>query len=240
MKIVKKIFDFLRSLLGAILIAVIIKEFFFDLQFIPTGSMIPNLMIGDRIVADRMVFGVQNPLYSAKMKKSIMLLLPNPLYKWESVFSKDKYFYQRDFEIKRYDILVFFPPENPVPAEVYYYRNEEKSEPIYFYDPPMSGERYVKRVLGLPGETIQLIAGYVYVNGKKLEEPFPVNRDYLDFGPFEIPLGTYFMIGDNRPQSADSRYWGVVPEENLLGKAVFTFWPLDRAKTIKNGTDYER
>jgi signal peptidase I len=234
----KNIINFIGTVIIAVLIAFFIKEFFLEFQLIPTGSMIPYLQVGDRLVVSRMSFGIQNPLYNVKKKKSIMLLMQNPLYKANIPFSDNLYFYKRNFKLNRYDTVVFFPPEEPIWGREYYFAGD-KRRASYFEPPGLIGEKYVKRILGLPGEVLELRQGYIYINNKKLDEPFPVNRDYFDFGPVLIPPKSYFMIGDNRPRSSDSRYWGPVPEENLLGRALVVFWPFNRMKKIESyGTKF--
>ncbi len=228
-----KALHFIGTVIIAVLIAFFIKEFFLEFQLIPTGSMIPYFEVGDRLVVNRLSFGVQNPLYNAKKKKSIMLLMPNPLYRANMPFSDNQYYYKRDYKLNRYDIVVFFPPEEPVWGREYSFAGD-KRRTSYFEPPQLLGEKYVKRILGLPGEVLEIKDGFIYINGKKLQEPFPVNRDYFEFGPVIVPDKCYFMIGDNRPRSSDSRYWGPVPEENLLGKALFVFWPINRAKKVES------
>lgn len=237
-KAIASILNFIGTVIIAVLIAFFIKEFFLEFQLIPSGSMIPYFEVGDRLVVSRMSFGIQNPLYNAKKKKSIMLLMRNPLYKANLPFSDNLYFYKRDYQLNRYDIVVFFPPEEPIWGSEYSFAGD-KRRTSYFEAPQLIGEKYVKRILGLPGEVLEIKNGYIYINGKKLEEPFPVNRDYFDFGPIIVPASSYFMIGDNRPRSSDSRYWGPVPEENLLGRVLVVFWPFNRVKSIERyGTKF--
>ncbi len=87
---------------------------------------------------------------------------------------------------------------------------------------------YVKRVIGLQGETLSMVDGFVYINGKKLDEPYVENRGTDDFGPITIPDGTVFVMGDNRTDSYDSRYLGPIPTNSLDTKVYFIYNPIDR------------
>ena len=94
----------------------------------------------------------------------------------------------------------------------------------------------IKRVVGLPGETLELRDGKVYVDGDPLEEPYlerdPCKPGYpktCSFGPVTVPRNHYFMMGDNRTNSLDSRFFGPVPEEDVVGEALVRFWPVSRA-----------
>jgi signal peptidase I len=123
---------------------------------------------------------------------------------------------------------------------IYHLRDPERGEIVVFQTPEAAqikcgaGGTFVKRLIGMPGETVEVRLergeGYVYVNGRKLDEPYidPARRSTEQFGPVKVPQGSYFMMGDNRSQSCDSREWGSVPRDNLIGKVFATYWPPNR------------
>jgi signal peptidase I len=112
----------------------------------------------------------------------------------------------------------------------------KRGDIVVFHTPPLAAARcgeggvYVKRLIGLPGELWEERGGYVYINGKPLSEPYikAARRDSRTIAPIRIPRGRYFMMGDNRASSCDSRRWGTVPHANLIGKVVATYWPPQR------------
>jgi signal peptidase I len=112
----------------------------------------------------------------------------------------------------------------------------ERGDIVVFNTPPRArtacseGGVYVKRLVGLPGEVWAEKNGTVYINGKPLIEPYikPGYRDDFTYPPRRIPPGHYFMMGDNRNGSCDSRKWGTVPRRDLIGKVIATYWPPSR------------
>ena len=84
---------------------------------------------------------------------------------------------------------------------------------------------FVKRVIGLPGETVEMKDGVEYIDGVILEEPYLTSKDSSNKGSIELGNGEYYVMGDNRSHSNDSRAWGAVPEENLRGKVWMVYWP---------------
>ncbi len=93
---------------------------------------------------------------------------------------------------------------------------------------------YVKRIVGLPGDQLEIREEGVYINGEQLSEDYlPEQFTYAPYGPVTIPEDSFFGLGDNRPDSQDSRYWGFIPRENLVGEAVMIYWPVNRAGLIR-------
>jgi signal peptidase I len=109
-----------------------------------------------------------------------------------------------------------------------------RGDTVVFWYPDDTTKSYIKRVIGLPGDTVAVQDGYVILNGKKLAENY-IPREYRDDRPYPptvVPPGEYFVLGDHRVSSNDSRAWGFVPRSLIYGKAVFVFWPPDRIGTV--------
>ena len=105
-----------------------------------------------------------------------------------------------------------------------------RGDVVVFRYPFDQAKSYIKRVIGLPGETVRLVSGEVFINGRKLQEPYIVEeyRDRQSHAPIVIPPDQYYVLGDHRNSSNDSRVWGPVPKQYVYGKAVFVYWPVDR------------
>lgn len=111
----------------------------------------------------------------------------------------------------------------------YWFNEPQRGDVVVFKYPLDPKKDYVKRLIGLPGEKIQIINSKLYINDILVEESYlPEGLKFGDFGPIQVPEGNYFMMGDNRNNSSDSRVWGFVEEDLLIGKAQFIYWPLGR------------
>ncbi len=185
----REVKEWTEAIVVAALLAIVIRTFIFQVYKIPSGSMIPTLMIGDRVIAIKCLYGPIIPFTHIKLPK---LKDPN-----------------------RGDVIVFLYPEDPK-------------------------KHFVKRLIAKGGETVEIKSGTVFVNGKPLlDGPFR-NITYYNMGPYgqegkkiTVPPHCYYVLGDNSLVSKDSRFWGFVPEKNLVGKVVFRFWPLTRIGRVK-------
>ncbi|MFH2056775.1 MAG: signal peptidase I [bacterium] len=169
-----------KSLIYALLMALLIKYSVIEAYNVPTGSMEDTILVGDFLLANKFIYGIHIPL--------IGVTLPG----------------LRD----------------PKPGDV-----------VVFKWPGDRSTNYVKRCIAVGGQTVTVKDKTVYVDGEPIADypnvkfknhPNPSARS--GFGPFRVPEGTYFMMGDNRDDSYDSRYWGVVDEDLILGKALVIHW----------------
>lgn len=112
-------------------------------------------------------------------------------------------------------------------SRLYYLRNEPQRGDIIMFDYPDDPDiLYIKRIIGVPGDHIEIHDGTVFLNGEALSEPYLTTSTDGIWGPYDVPEGHYFMLGDNRNDSADSRYWKntYLSREGIVGKAVFKYW----------------
>jgi signal peptidase I len=111
----------------------------------------------------------------------------------------------------------------------------ERGDVVVFWYPRDPSVSFIKRVVGLPGDTIEIRSGTVYVNGAAVKEDYlaPAYRDDESYRSILIPKGYYYVLGDHRNSSNDSRSWGEVPEKYIYGKAFLRFWPLSKIGLIR-------
>jgi signal peptidase I len=112
---------------------------------------------------------------------------------------------------------------------VYRFEEIHRGDVVVFWYPLDRSKSFIKRVIGLPGETVDIRRGLLYVNGQLVPEPYvpPQYTDVTDFGPVKVPKGSYFVMGDHRISSNDSRVFGPVASQFIYGRAVFAYWPVD-------------
>jgi len=177
-RIKREIWEWVEAFAIAFIIAMVLRTFVVQAFKIPSGSMRPTLVEGDRIFANKFIYRFNDP--------------------------------------KRGDIVIFKYPEDPK-------------------------KDFVKRLVGLPGDIVEIKDGRLVVNGGVLDEPsvFRENRYYNkgEYGEpgraIEVPEGSYYMLGDNSMNSRDSRYWGFVKRKMILGRAIVIWWPPSRLRMLK-------
>jgi signal peptidase I len=121
---------------------------------------------------------------------------------------------------QRGDIIVFMPPDE---ASVVCTGPQAIQH---------NKDAYIKRIIGLPGDTVEVKQGQVFINGNPIKESYLAEVPDYQYGPRVVPQGSYLVLGDNRNNSCDSHYWGFVPRDNIIGRAVVRFWPLNRVGEI--------
>lgn len=147
----------------------------------------------------------------------------------------------RPHKISGQSMMPNFPDAEYLLTEkvTYYLRNPERGDVIVFTPPVTNLDEYIKRVVAIPGETIMIKDCHIYVNDKKLAEPYLANTTCTNSGTFlaegakyTIPDGEYFVMGDNRPNSSDSRYWGPISKKAISGRAWIIYWPPKLAGSV--------
>ena len=222
----RRTWELIKSIAGTLAIFLFLRTFFIEAYRIPSGSMIPSLLVGDWLFVNKLVYGPHVPFTSYNL----------PGYA----------------EPKRGDIVVFESPYQPDLPE-----NEDRTPTL------------VNRLIGMPGDTLYMREGLVYVNGiaqrqgytspdqekgdPNLTDPLfdwqkkfglsasrfgaaPAQPTHDNWGPFVVPDGHFWMMGDNRYASKDSRYWGFVPRKNVRGRPLFVYYSYD----TEAGLDYFR
>jgi len=126
----------------------------------------------------------------------------------------------------------------------YHFQNPQRGD-IVVFNPTAELRRqnfkdaFIKRVIGTPGDTIQVRSGTVFVNDQPITESYIAQKPNYEFGPVTVPQGQYLVLGDNRNNSYDSHYWGFVPKENLIGRAYVRFFPFNRLGSLEDAHLYD-
>ena len=118
---------------------------------------------------------------------------------------------------------------------VYKFEQIQRGDVVVFRYPMDRSKSYIKRVVGLPGEVVRITSGRVYINGQALKEPYVLTEhlDQRSYPPVRVQPGYYYVLGDHRNSSNDSRSWGTVAGEYIYGKAVLAYWPVDKFGVLK-------
>lgn len=114
----------------------------------------------------------------------------------------------------------------------YKLRSPKRGEVVIFTPPIDSKNKYIKRVIALPGETIEIKGNTVYIDGKVLNEPYVYSHILKGYGPEKISDGYVFVMGDNRSVSMDSRYFGPIPVGSIVGRAIIVYWPFNHIENL--------
>jgi signal peptidase I len=126
---------------------------------------------------------------------------------------------------------------------VYHFEPIHRGDVVVFGYPLDAAQSFIKRIVGLPGGTVQIRQGLVYINGNWIPEPYVSSQyeDLSDFGPIQVPSDSYFVLGDRRSRSNDLRVFGTVAERLIEGRAAFAYWPIDHFGLLsKMGTTKQR
>jgi len=118
---------------------------------------------------------------------------------------------------------------------IYRFTDIRRGDVVVFWYPRDRSKSFIKRVLGLPGDEVEIRRGTVYVNGLRVREPYisPEFQDRRSFNKVAVPPGQYFVLGDHRNSSNDSRNWGFVAQDLIYGKAIFSYWPVNRLGLVE-------
>jgi signal peptidase I len=181
--------EYAEAIVIALILALFIRTFIVQAFKIPSGSMIPTLLIGDHLLVNKFIYGIKNPFTGST---------------WISLDSPEQE-----------DIIVFKYPQNP-------------------------DQDFIKRVIGVGGDRVEIKNKKVFVNGKRVEIEGAVNLDPQiirgrtpprdNYGPVTVPENHLFVMGDNRDNSHDSRFWGFVPTREVKGKAFIIYWSWNKEK----------
>ena len=118
--------------------------------------------------------------------------------------------------------------------QAYLFRPPQRGDVIVLHLPTNTSVDFLRRVIGVPGDTVQIDQTHVIVNGVTLNEPYVSTNGTPVVNTWKLLDNQYFVLGDNRPVSQDSRFWGPIPKDYIVGKAIFVYWPTDKLKIINS------
>lgn len=191
--------QYLEALALGILVSFAMRASVVQAEVIASGSMRPTLLVGDHFLVNKLIYGLRMPdsIFGVRMPWGRYLFRLEPIH--------------------RGDVVVFLPPQEQIPAET-------------------RGEDWIKRVIALPGDTVEVRQGVVWLNGAPMADPHAYHESQLggrlsaprdNFPPTVVPAGKLFVMGDNRDDSFDSRYWGFADQGQVKGRAMVVFWSWD-------------
>ncbi len=138
------------------------------------------------------------------------------------------------FQVEQYSMEPNLLPADRVLVNkfIYHFRPPRAGEIVVLRPPNDFTRNYIKRVVAVDGQTVRIMNGRVYIDGRALPEPYLTEATAGDYGPRRVPAHDIFVLGDNRGNSEDSRFFGFVPDRNIVGEAVVIYWPLGRIRIL--------
>lgn len=223
--------EYTKAIIIVVLLTLLIRAFVVEPFKIPSDSMMPTLVFGDHILANKVIFGLDLPFTDSKF-----LIFQQP---------------------RRKDIIVFSFPENKEKEECRSITENiatrvgsvlSNSNPAYLFKD--SCRDFIMRVVGVGGDKVEIKDKKAYVNDFPLDEPYKIHKDSRienthvtkrdNFGPVTVPRGKFFVMGDNRDESYDSRFWGFVDMEDIKGKAFVIYWSWNSSDVWYNKIRWRR
>ena len=210
------LYEWIESIAVALVLAVFIRTYFFQPFKIPSGSMRMTLVEGDHLFVNKLRYG---PVLLPELHA------PDFLRQWLG----------SDFDVHWPQFL-----QPLAKIRLPGFGHPQRGDIIVFVFPEDRTKDFIKRLIGLPGDQIEIKDGGIYINGQQMQDPRMKNIYYYNRGNYgqeggsiTVPPGHYFAMGDNSGSSYDSRYWGFIDESDIVGKADVLFWPLNRIRLIK-------
>jgi len=195
-KIVSEILEWIKSIVIALVLALLLKYLVIQAYMIPTGSMEPTIMPRDRVFGNRFIYHFREPA--------------------------------------RGDIIAFRPPPEAFSEPLPNYKQMGLMNTLlrkhFGYT---RVDSYLKRIIAVEGDKIEVKEGLVYLNNNALDEPYIMDKPDYEKAPVTVPKGHVFVMGDNRTNSHDSHIWGFLPKKNIQAKAMVRFWPPNRIGVVR-------
>lgn len=216
--------EYTEAIIVAMILAFAIRIFVVQAFKIPSGSMIPTLVIGDHILVSKLTYGLQWPA--------------DCRFEWTGPFNLSPKYWRMPVNCYTSKIVIEFGKPQRGDVIVFRYPEDEEKD-------------FIKRIVGLPGDVVEIRKKTVFVNGTPMDDRSYTQRvdpGVIDpqinprdnFGPVTVPAHSYFVMGDNRDQSLDSRFWGFVSADKIKGKAFRIYWSWNGDSSISQWVRWER